>query len=549
VKTYLGRGKLIKPLELAVCIATAVALGVVFDRIDAFERLAEFMAQHDSWQLDEIFFVLFFGGIGALILAIRRASDLAREMGKREAAEARALSLARHDSLTGLANRRVLHEELPALLEAARKVTTQCAVFMIDLDHFKPINDVYGHDTGDAVLVEVASRLQRAAGTGLVARVGGDEFVLAVLHEPGTDAPTRIAVQVIRALTAPYDVGGRMLQVGASVGIARAPVDATLGDDLLRVADVAMYDAKHAGKGTYRFFHADMDERLRERAMLEADLREAIATGDITPYFQPVISLADERIIGFEALARWHHPTRGTISPDQFIPLAEDLGLIDALSHRILRQGCMAARDWHSDITLSINISPVQLKDSWLAARLLAILQETGFAPQRLIVEVTENAIINDIEQAAMIFASLQNVGIRIALDDFGKGYSSLSHLRQLKFNHLKIDSSFVRTMDTAESRKIVSAVAGLGKALGMPVTAEGVETAEVADALRALGCENAQGFLFGRPAPAIEAAHMLDGEPRAEDGHQLKFPDEAPQDRSESHLPRPATAHVARAG
>jgi diguanylate cyclase (GGDEF)-like protein len=549
VKRYLGRGKLIKPLELVACIVTAVALGVLFDRIDAFERLAEFMAQHDAWQLDEIFFVLFFGGIGALILAIRRASDLAREMGKREVAEARALSLARHDPLTGLANRRVLHEDLPALLEEARKATTQCAVFMIDLDHFKPINDVYGHDTGDAVLVEVASRLQRAVGTGLIARVGGDEFVLAILHEPGTDAPTRIAAQVIRTLTAPYDVGGRMLQLGASVGIARAPADATLGDDLLRVADVAMYDAKRAGKGTHRFFHADMDERLRERAVLEADLREAIAAGDIMPYFQPVISLADQRIVGFEALARWHHPTRGTIAPDDFIPLAEDLGLIDALSHRILRQGCIAARDWHSDTTLSINISPVQLKDSWLAARLLAILQETGFAPQRLIVEVTENAIIDDIEHAATVFASLQNVGIRIALDDFGKGYSSLSHLRQLKFNHLKIDSSFVRTMDTVESRKIVSAVAGLGKALGMPVTAEGVETPEVADALRALGCEHAQGFLFGRPAPAIEAAHMLDSKPRAEDGHQLKLPNSAPQDHAGRRPSGPATADVARAG
>jgi diguanylate cyclase (GGDEF)-like protein len=426
----------------------------------------------------------------------------------------RALSLARHDPLTGLVNRRVLHEELPALLEEARSSTSQCAVFMIDLDHFKPINDVYGHDTGDAVLVEVASRLQRAAGSeGLVARVGGDEFVLAVLHEPGTDAPARTAIQIIRALSAPYEIAGRKLELGATVGIARAPVDAMLGDDLLRIADVAMYDAKRAGKGTHRFYHADMDERLRARAVLETELREAIANGDVMPYFQPVISLADRRIVGFEALARWHHPTRGTIAPDEFIPIAEDLGLIDALSHRILREGCIAAREWHSDTSLSINISPVQLKGPWLAPRLLAILQETGFAPQRLIVEVTENAIIDDVEHAAAVFASLQNVGIRIALDDFGKGYSSLSHLRQLKFDHLKIDASFVQSMNTTESRKIVSAVAGLGKALGMPVTAEGVESAEVADALRALGCEHAQGFLFGRPTPAIGAAHMLESD------------------------------------
>ena len=511
MKRYIGRVNLIQPVEIAVCIGTAIALGLLFDRINAFERMAIFFAKHESWQLDEYFFVLFFGGIGALVLAIRRAADLAREMIEREKAEAHALSLARHDPLTGLANRRVLHDELPALLEEARSSTSQCAVFMVDLDHFKPINDVYGHDTGDAVLVEVASRLQRAAGAhGLVARVGGDEFVLAILQEPGTDAPARTAIQVIRALSVPYDVGGRLLELGATVGIARAPVDATLGDDLLRVADVAMYDAKRTGKGTHCFFHADMDQRLRARAVLETELREAITTGDITPYFQPVISLADDRIVGFEALARWHHPTRGTISPDEFIPIAEDLGLIDALSRRILREGCIAARDWHWDTSLSINISPVQLKDSWFAARLLVVLQETGFAPQRLIVEVTENAIIDDIQHAATVFASLQNIGIRIALDDFGKGYSSLSHLRELKFDNLKIDSSFVQSMNTAESRKIVSAVAGLGMALGMPVTAEGVESAEVADALRVLGCEHAQGFLFGRPVPASEAARMV---------------------------------------
>ena len=512
MKNYIGRGKLIQPVELAVCVGTAIVLGILFDRFDAFERLAAFLEEHDSWQLDEYFLILFFSGIGALVIAVRRAADLAREMGKRTAAEARAMSLARHDPLTGLANRRVLHEELPALVAKASSSTTQCAVFMIDLDHFKPINDMYGHDIGDTVLIEVASRLQRAIGSdGLAARVGGDEFVLAMLHETGTDAPARTAIQIIRALSAPYEAGGRKLDLGATVGIARAPVDGTMSDDLLRAADVAMYDGKRRGKGTHCFFHAAMDERLRARTMLEVELRDAIATGDIRPYFQPVISLDDERIIGFEALARWHHPTRGTIPPDEFIQIAEDLGLIGELSDLILRQGCIAARDWRSDTSLSINISPVQLKDSWLAPRLLAILQEMGFAPQRLIIEVTETSIIDDIEHVAAVFASLQNVGIRIALDDFGKGYSSLSHLRQLKFNHLKIDSSFLRSMDTLESRKIVSAVAGLGKALGMPVTAEGVESQEVVDTLRALGCEQAQGYLFGRPVPATEAARMID--------------------------------------
>jgi diguanylate cyclase (GGDEF)-like protein len=509
---YIGRSKLIQPVEAIVLITIAILLGLLFNAINAFDHFVAFLASHEDWQLDEYVFVLLFGGVGALVLVIRRGADLARSIGEREAAEARALSLARHDPLTGLANRRVLHEELPALIAEDRNASSQVSVFVIDLDHFKPINDVMGHEAGDTVLVEVAARLLRICGTqGLAARVGGDEFVVAMRQEPGTDAPARTAVQIIRTLSASYEVGGRKVELGATVGIARCPIDASEGDDLLRAADVAMYDGKRAGKGVYRFFHADMDERLRTRATMEHELRAAIESGDILPYFQPVISLADQRIIGFEALARWHHPTRGTIMPDEFIPITEDIGLIDTLSAHILRAGCTAARDWHSDTTLSINISPLQLKDPWLASSLLGILAETGFSPRRLIVEVTENAIIDDVDHAAQVFTSLQNVGIRIALDDFGKGYSSLSHLRQLRFNHLKIDSSFVRSMDTEESRQIVSAVAGLGKALGMPVTAEGVESPEVAEALMALGCEQAQGYLFGRPVPAIDAAHMLD--------------------------------------
>jgi EAL domain-containing protein (putative c-di-GMP-specific phosphodiesterase class I) len=253
-----------------------------------------------------------------------------------------------------------------------------------------------------------------------------------------------------------------------------------------------------------------MDARLRERKVIETDLRAAVESGAIDAYFQPVMSLADSTITGFEALARWNHPTRGLLAPELFIPIAEDLGLIDKLSYGILRSGCIASRDWPPHTTLAINISPMQLKDPWLSARLLAILTEYGFSPSRLIVEVTENAIIEDIPHVATVFSSLQNAGIRIALDDFGKGYSSLNHLRQLRFDHLKIDSSFVLSMDASESLKIVSAIAGLGQALGMPVTAEGVETEASAETLRSLGCEQAQGYLFGRAVTASETAKLF---------------------------------------
>jgi EAL domain-containing protein (putative c-di-GMP-specific phosphodiesterase class I) len=267
-----------------------------------------------------------------------------------------------------------------------------------------------------------------------------------------------------------------------------------------------MYEAKSAGRGKYRFFQTEMDQRFQRRTELEGKIRMALASGEIVPYFQPIFDLARSRIVGFEALARWIHPTCGIVEPMEFIPIVEDLGLSDSLTERILRTACLASRDWPAHLTLSVNVSPAQLEDGRLPSRIAAILTEAGFSPDRLIVEVTESAIITDTHKAAEVFAALQNLGIRTALDDFGKGYSSLSHLRQLHFDHLKIDSSFVRSMPSAESREIVSAVAGLGKALGMHVIAEGVETCEIAEALRELGCEQAQGYLFGRPAPAVQA-------------------------------------------
>ncbi|MET3709807.1 diguanylate cyclase (GGDEF)-like protein [Sphingomonas trueperi] len=501
------RHHVIRPIEAVVMLGAAALSAAVFDKTDMFERLLAFMEAHEAWQLDELFVTFTLCGIGFIVLAIRRASDLAREIEQREAAEARANQLARHDPLTGLANRRVLQDELPVLIERAADDGTQCSLFCIDLDHFKPVNDVHGHETGDAVLAQVAERLAKLARGGLLARVGGDEFVLALVHGDGSDTAKRLATRIIRGLSAPYQVGDRRIEIGATIGIARSPNDAVQADELLRAADVAMYEAKRAGRGTCRFFQTEMDSRLRARAALEADLRGAIERGEVLPYYQPVMALADGRVVGYEALARWQHPERGMIAPDEFIPIAEDLGLIDMLSVRILHQACIAARDWPPDATLSINISPIQLKDPWLSARLLAVLSETGFAPGRLIVEVTENAIIEDIDAVSELFRSLQRTGIRVALDDFGKGYSSLSHLRQLRFNHLKIDSSFVRTMDSAESRKIVRAVAGLGRALGMPVTAEGVETPAAAEALREMGCEQAQGFFYGRPKPVADPA------------------------------------------
>jgi diguanylate cyclase (GGDEF)-like protein len=510
---------MVKNFELALILLVTCVVAAIAIHFDGFEQFEIFVAVHDSWQVDELFLVALFGGIASFVLLFRRAGDLRSEITRREASEERATKLARHDPLTGLPNRRVLAEDLSAAIASVQECAAECAVFLIDLDLFKPVNDVHGHVAGDAVLIEVAGRITAAVGTaGTVARMGGDEFACVVTYQAGADLPARLAGQILRRLHDPILIGGVRIGIGATIGIARAPQDGVSAGELLHGADLAMYKGKREGRGVYHFFDEEMDVQLRVRAQLEADLRLAVSAGEIIPHFQPVIDLMKGGLLGFEALARWTHPTKGPIPPDIFIPIAEDLGIIDEITYAMLRASCAAARDWPASLSLSVNVSPLQLKDPWLASRLLAILVEAGLAPGRLIVEVTENAVIDDMLKAQEIFSSLQNAGVRIALDDFGKGYSSLYHLRQLRFDQLKIDRSFIHSMGLAESAKIVSAVAGLGKSLGMPVTAEGVETLEEADALRAIGCEHAQGFLFGAPLSAADTIAFLNAPGRERD-------------------------------
>jgi diguanylate cyclase (GGDEF)-like protein len=502
---------IVRKAELALILAVAMIVAGLAIYFDGFELFEAFVAEHDSWELDELFVIAMVGGFASFILLFRRARDLRLEIGRREASEEHATRLARHDPLTGLPNRRVLAEDLEAAIASVHDRKAECAVFLIDLDLFKPINDVHGHVAGDAVLIEVASRITAVVGTaGTVARMGGDEFACVISYPCGSDLPARFAGQILRGLNQPMLVQGVQVHIGSTIGIARAPQDGVTASALLHGADLAMYKGKREGRGVYHFFDEEMDIQLRERAALEEDLRLAVSAGEIIPHFQPVMELAGGRVLGFEALARWTHPTKGLIPPDTFIPIAEDLGIIDEITYAMLRASCAAARDWPPALWVSVNVSPLQLKDPWLASRLLSILVESGVAPGRLIVEVTENAVIDDMVRAQEIFSSLQNAGVRIALDDFGKGYSSLYHLRQLRFDQLKIDRSFIHSMESPESAKIVSAVAGLGKSLGMPVTAEGVETLEEADALRALGCEHAQGFLFGKPLNAADTIDFL---------------------------------------
>lgn len=439
--------------------------------------------------------------VGLLVAMVRKSFKLRRAMQERDRAEAEAESVARHDALTGLANRRRFRDTLDARLRHAPGTAT-VAVLLVDLDRFKPVNDVHGHAAGDAVLCAAAERLRECVpADAVVARLDGDEFAILVDARSGPESLGRLAQAIIAALSRPVAWAQDRLEIGATVGVVVATAESRTAEALLHAADVAMCQGKREGRGVFRFFHPEMGEALRVRARLEAELRLGIGRGEIAPFYQPVVSLPDRSLIGFEVLARWHHPTQGLLVPDAFIPLAEATGLIDDLTWSLMRQACRDARSWPIHLQLAINISPLQLQDRWLPERILAILAETGFAPGRLEIEITETALVADLEAARTALKSLQDLGIRIALDDFGTGYSSLYYLRELQFDKLKIDRSYVTAIpEGTERAKLADAIIALSSSLGLLTTAEGIETASSVDWLAGQGCTYGQGYLFGKP-------------------------------------------------
>jgi len=437
---------------------------------------------------------------GLVVASVRKSLTLRRVMIARDAARDRAELAARHDALTGLANRRLFKETLDERLSRADPPTI--AVLLIDLDRFKPVNDVYGHAAGDAVLFAAAERMRALNPPGgMTARLGGDEFAVMFDYGSDSDAVPRFTQQLIASLSKPVDWDRSRIEIGATVGIALATANHSDSVSLLHAADVAMYKGKRDGRGTFRFFQEEMGHAIKLRARMEAELRLGIGRGEIEPFYQPVVQLPSRELIGFEVLARWRHPERGLLGPMEFIGLAEETGLIAELSWAVMRKACTDARSWPSHLQLAINISPLQLQDRLLPERILAILTETGFAPGRLEIEITETALVNDLEAARVALKSLQNFGVRIALDDFGTGYSSLYHLRELQFDKLKIDRSYVASIPLGEDRaKLVDAIIALGSSLGLATTAEGIENSSSVDWLADQGCAYGQGFLFGKP-------------------------------------------------
>jgi diguanylate cyclase (GGDEF)-like protein len=426
-------------------------------------------------------------------------------------AEARISHLAKHDALTDLPNRVLFHEKLDeAVVRIGRGHAV--AVFCLDLDRFKSVNDTLGHGIGDALLKLVAERLRRSVReSDTIARLGGDEFAII---QPFVDQPTgatALAARIIDALSEPFTIGDHQIEIGTSIGIAVAPSDGVTADDLLKHADLALYRAKSDGRGVYRFFEPEMDAKMRKRRELEMDLRAALGKNELELFYQPLVNLKEGKVIGFEALLRWRNPERGLVPPAEFIPLAEEIGLIAPIGAWVLRQACHEAASWPGDVKVAVNLSPIQFKSERLVLDVASALGASGLSPQRLELEITETVMLHDTETTLAMLRQIKALGVSISMDDFGTGYSSLSYLRKFPFDKIKIDQSFVREIsDADESMAVVRAVVGLGSSLGMVTSAEGVETADQLRTLRAEGCTLAQGFLFSPAVPAQEIAALL---------------------------------------
>jgi diguanylate cyclase (GGDEF)-like protein len=425
---------------------------------------------------------------------------------ERQRTEERIVHMARHDALTDLPNRMLLRERLEHELKRVKR-GEMLAVLCLDLDRFKSVNDTLGHPIGDELLKVVSDRLRACTREpDTIARLGGDEFaiIMTAIQQP-TDAAA-LARRIRESIVRPFHIDGHQIVIDISIGISVAPIDATTPDQLLKNADMALYGAKGDGRGTYRFFEAEMDARMKARRDLEMDLRNALNNSEFELHYQPLVNLETNEITSFEALLRWKHPTRGTISPADFIPVAEETGLIIPLGEWVLRTACNETAKWPKDIKVAVNLSPAQLKSRNLMDIVTSALEESGLPAMRLQLEITESVLMDNTFGTLATLHKLRELGVQIAMDDFGTGYSSLSYLRSFPFDKIKIDRSFIQDISSAaEPLAIVHAVAGLAKCLNMVSTAEGVETRQQMETLQNVGCTEMQGYFFSKAKPAAE--------------------------------------------
>lgn len=430
---------------------------------------------------------------------------------ERKASEQRIAYIARHDALTGLPNRTVFHEHLEQRLAEVRRGRGQAALLCLDLDRFKTVNDTLGHPAGDELLCQIAQRLRTTVReSDVVVRLGGDEFAIIISHLDHAHQASKLAQRVIDAIGQPLDLGGVLVTVGVSIGIALAPSSGDAPEVLFKNADLALYRAKDFTHGTFCFYEAGMDAAVESRMQLELEMREAVLCGGFALHYQPILRLIDHKTVGFEALMRWPHPTRGMIAPDAFIPVAEETGLIVPLGSWALQQACREAASWPDDLRIAVNVSAIQFQQPGLEESVLSALAASGLAPNRLMLEITESILVQDADAVTACLHRLKGFGVLIALDDFGTGYSSLSYLRRFPFDKIKIDRSFVREISDPGAAAIVRAVVGIAKELGATVTAEGVETNAQLEQVHREGCTDVQGYFFSRPLSAAQAVEFI---------------------------------------
>jgi diguanylate cyclase (GGDEF)-like protein len=507
-------GDLLRPgMTLPELVGVAVAHGH-FHGIEVDEALGELQR---IWETGEhAMAVRELGGrtVSATYQPIPEGGWLAtyEDITERRVAEARIAHLARHDPLTGLSNRMAFREQME---QSLKNMTSgqALAVFCLDLDRFKTVNDMLGHPAGDRLLAAVGERIRTCLrDTDDVARIGGDEFAILQRGTAQPDGATALAAErLLDAISAPYRIDGHQVVVGTSIGVSLAPADTSEPDQLLKNADLALYRAKADGRGTYRYFEPGMDARMQARRALEVDLRRALANNEFELFYQPLIDVQNETIAGFEALIRWNHPTRGLVMPGDFIAVTEETGLILPLGEWVLRQACANAAQWPDHVRVAVNLSPLQFKNRNLVGLVVNALAASRLAPGRLELEITESVLLIDNDATLAALNQLRLLGVHISMDDFGTGYSSLSYLRSFPFDKIKIDRSFIRELSAKDdSLAIIRAVTGLGHSLGMRTTAEGVETREQFERLKQEGCNEVQGYLFGKPQRLSEVRKLM---------------------------------------
>jgi diguanylate cyclase (GGDEF)-like protein len=456
--------------------------------------------------------------VALILFGWRRYMEIRHEAEMRAEGERRANALAVTDHVTGLSNRKGFADGAEELLLRARQASKQVTVVSIQIHRFKVVNDQHGYDVGDELLKCAAAGLVEVAGPDAIpARLSGDEFAIAMSLDPDETATAEaIAEAALRAVTRPFEVQRRVIQVGAFAGIATSLAGDVAIPDLLRRADIALNHARNGRVARPVWFDAGMERALIAQSEVEQGIRYGLEHGQFIPYFEPQVDLATGEIAGFEVLARWNHPLSGIVGADAFIPVAEEFGLIDRLSEQVITDALRQAASWDPAIKISVNISPSQFTDGWLAQRIVRILAETRFPAERLVIEITESALFADLDLARTIVTSLKNQGIRLALDDFGTGFSSLSSVRSLPFDLIKIDRSFVTNIHHKENMAVVRAVTTLANALSVPVCVEGIEGEKVYETVLTLGCALGQGWYFGKPMPADNARELLENPPAA---------------------------------